>query len=40
MVYTLALYGLDAGKIDPWEVLLYVWVIVSGGLFVGGVVNW
>lgn len=29
VVYTIALYRLEAGKINPWEVLLYIWVIVS-----------
>lgn len=28
-VYTVALYRVEPGSIDPWEVLLYVWVLVS-----------
>ena len=30
MVYAFALYRLEAGKINAWEVFLYIWVIVSG----------
>lgn len=28
-VYTVALYRVEPGSIDPWEVLLYIWVLVS-----------
>lgn len=31
MVYAFALYRLEVGKVNAWEVLLYIWVIVSGG---------
>ena len=30
MVYAFALYRLEAGKVNAWEVFLYIWVIVSG----------
>ncbi len=29
VVYTIVLYRVEAGKVDPWEVFLYIWVIVS-----------
>jgi len=30
VVYTIVLYRVEPGKVDPWEVFLYIWVIVSG----------
>lgn len=32
-VYTIVLYRVEAGKVDPWEVFLYIWVIVSDALY-------
>lgn len=37
VVYTFVLYRLEPGTINTWEVLLYIWVIVSGSCAKDGV---
>lgn len=32
VIYTIVLYRVEAGKVDPLEVFLYIWAIVSYAL--------